>query len=69
MLELFAEMNALTEQMFNKNITKIYFFKGQRKCNCLFIKRLNYECYAMKAHGLHYELSYSPPSQRLLTSF
>lgn len=27
MLELFAEMNALTEQMFDKNITKIYFLK------------------------------------------
>lgn len=31
MLELFAEMNALTGQMFNKNITKIYFFKRTKK--------------------------------------
>lgn len=31
MLELFAEMNALTEQMFNKNITKIYIFKKDKE--------------------------------------
>lgn len=31
MLELFAEMNALTEQMFNKNITKIYILKKDKE--------------------------------------
>lgn len=35
MLELFAEMNALTEQMFNKNITKIYIFFKKDKENVI----------------------------------